>query len=463
MSSGYGLDYLAIASMALAPIFYGSFESISRLKGPGGKKSSKAFPEFSDSDDSEEETESVSSNDAYMFPIYGSISLFSLYIILKYFDKDYVNMLLMAYFAVAGVGALTDSTSLIAKKLTGLKLPLYHLSLTHKFKQLFDIKFTNLHLASLLFSTILVGVYMYTKNWILSNIIGLCFSFSALKLMKLDSIKTGIIMLSGLFFYDIFWVFGTEVMVSVAKNLDAPIKLVFPRNIFDPKSTFMMLGLGDIVIPGIFIALCLRFDHSQYLKSIKYAPKKALPPVLGNKKIGFPFPHPYFSACFISYILGLVTTFTVMYTFKAAQPALLYLSPACSLSVVILAIVRGELDQLFSYSEESEEKSDAKKETKSSSSIKSQTEHLEKIQHAEVTPNLSQNSFNPKKSALSPSSISSRPSASQISAGELADDEQDSQYDAKPSSDQSGSKSVDDSPQPDSSKKDKKKKKKFKN
>ena len=34
---------------------------------------------------------------------------------------------------------------------------------------------------------------------------------------------------AGLFFYDIFWVFGTPVMVSVAKNLDAPIKLLFPR------------------------------------------------------------------------------------------------------------------------------------------------------------------------------------------------------------------------------------------
>jgi hypothetical protein len=28
---------------------------------------------------------------------------------------------------------------------------------------------------------------------------------------------------------DIFWVFGTPVMVHVAKNFDAPIKLLFPR------------------------------------------------------------------------------------------------------------------------------------------------------------------------------------------------------------------------------------------
>jgi hypothetical protein len=33
---------------------------------------------------------------------------------------------------------------------------------------------------------------------------------------------------SGLFFYDIFWVFFTPVMVSVAKSFDAPIKVSIP-------------------------------------------------------------------------------------------------------------------------------------------------------------------------------------------------------------------------------------------
>ncbi|OMJ30277.1 Minor histocompatibility antigen H13 [Smittium culicis] len=459
MSNGLYLAYSALAVMALAPIFYGSYESISRLKGPEKKKSSKAFPEFSDSDDSEDEIDSVGSKDAYMFPVYGSISLFSLYIILKYLDKNYVNMLLSAYFALAGVGAATDSLSLLVKRLTGIKLPLYHLSLTHKLKQVFDLKFTNLHLATLLSSIILVGFYMATKNWILSNIIGLCFSFTAIKLMKLDSIKTGIIMLTGLFFYDIFWVFGTEVMVSVAKNLDAPIKLVFPKNLLNPANSFVMLGLGDIVVPGIFVALCLRFDQSQYLKSIKYVPKKPLPAALKNRKIGFPFPTPYFSACFVAYILGLVTTVFVMHTFKAAQPALLYLSPACSLSVVILAAARNELSELFGYSEETEENSEDKKSAKSSASAKNQTEHLEKIHQKEQTPNLGQSPIINKLHHLGVPNSKASQSSSQISAGELADDEHDSQYEPKLSSDQSTAKSTPAPSSPDSSKKDKKKKK----
>ena len=39
----------------------------------------------------------------------------------------------------------------------------------------------------------------------------------------------GVILLAGLFVYDIFWVFCTPVMVAVAKSFDAPIKLLFKR------------------------------------------------------------------------------------------------------------------------------------------------------------------------------------------------------------------------------------------
>jgi len=63
-----------------------------------------------------------------------------------------------------------------------------------------------------------------------------------------------------LFFYDIFFVFGTDVMLTVAKNIDAPIKLLFPRDWSVEEPKFSLLGLGDIVLPGLFIAMCLRYD-----------------------------------------------------------------------------------------------------------------------------------------------------------------------------------------------------------
>jgi hypothetical protein len=39
--------------------------------------------------------------------------------------------------------------------------------------------------------------------------------------------------------------------VTVAKSFDAPIKLLFPRDVFAAEFKFSMLGLGDIVIPGL--------------------------------------------------------------------------------------------------------------------------------------------------------------------------------------------------------------------
>jgi hypothetical protein len=49
------------------------------------------------------QTESMSTKDAYMFPVIGSGVLFSLYVLIKYISKEYVNMLLGAYFYLIGV------------------------------------------------------------------------------------------------------------------------------------------------------------------------------------------------------------------------------------------------------------------------------------------------------------------------------------------------------------------------
>jgi minor histocompatibility antigen H13 len=114
-----------------------------------------------------------------------------------------------------------------------------------------------------------------------------------IEMLSLGSFKIGAILLAGLFVYDIFWVFFTPVMVSVAKSFDAPIKLIFPTG--DAARPFSMLGLGDIVIPGIFVALALRFDLSR-----------------GHKKT-------YFYSAFAGYCAGLLVTILIMNWFQTAQ------------------------------------------------------------------------------------------------------------------------------------------------
>ena len=50
------------------------------------------------------------------------------------------------------------------------------------------------------------------RSALLTDVLGMSFSHNALSLLKLDSFKTGCVLLSGLFVYDIWWVFGTEVV-----------------------------------------------------------------------------------------------------------------------------------------------------------------------------------------------------------------------------------------------------------
>ena len=62
------------------------------------------------------------------------------------------------------------------------------------------------------------------QHWIANNIFGLAFSVNGVEMLHLNNVLTGCILLGGLFIYDIFWVFATDVMVTVARSFEAPIK-----------------------------------------------------------------------------------------------------------------------------------------------------------------------------------------------------------------------------------------------
>lgn len=107
---------------------------------------------------------------------------------------------------------------------------------------------------------------MVTKHWFFNNLLGLAFAIEGIEYLTITSTATGILLFVGLFFYDIFWVFCTPVMVTVATSFDAPIKLVYPHPAMLAKVNrpYAMLGLGDIVIPGLMVSLVLRYDISHH-------------------------------------------------------------------------------------------------------------------------------------------------------------------------------------------------------
>lgn len=156
------------------------------------------------------------------------------------------------------------------------------------------------------------------------------------------------------------------------------------------KRTMAMLGLGDIVIPGMMIAFALRFDlYLFYLRQQKQVnpeekadqgsrasensdekTKKARyfsatggwgerfwtsdnlqPAELKAKQ----FPKTYFHASLLGYTLGMISTLIVMQVAEHAQPALVYLVPGVLISLWGTAVVKGELKLLWEYTEDSGE------------------------------------------------------------------------------------------------------------
>jgi minor histocompatibility antigen H13 len=61
-------------------------------------------------------------------------------------------------------------------------------------------------LCFLLGSAFSIG-WLITKNWVLNNILGSCMAMLFLKTLRLNKLIPGVVLLSLLFFYDIFWVF----------------------------------------------------------------------------------------------------------------------------------------------------------------------------------------------------------------------------------------------------------------
>jgi len=303
------------------------------------------------SNKNKEKSEVISSKDAMQFPLMASVALFSLFIVFKIFPKEYLNWLLAIYFCVLGTWAMFEVAGSYSNKLfKSVPNREYCLTLTEKngekTENLVESKIDIHSICSLVLYAAAGIWYFYSKHWIANNMIGLAFSINAIQLLKLNSVVTGAILLAGLFIYDIFWVFGTNVMVTVAKNFNAPIKIVFPNAFLETglynSENCAMLGLGDIVLPGIFIALLLRFDLS----------------ISKDKRT-------YYHCGIFAYLVGLLTTMFVMVVFKHAQPALLYLVPTCVGFPLALAWFKGELAAMLKFNEDSEENEEScKKENK---------------------------------------------------------------------------------------------------
>ena len=433
----------------------------SAAKPPKREKHGDHRSEQDDTEEDQQKMEGLSPSDAIMFPVMAGCTLAGLYFIIRWLeDPALLNIILNWYFSVFGVlsvarlltdamgvlhsyifpgkyawnsrlwevrrgvkktESLPDRSMQISTPLPGLlsKLPLpgrlksFLWTLQGLPSQKLDIRIyihkitsSRFHLGpqgvfGLVIALAAISYYnLYDKPWWLTNLLGFGFAYSVLQIMSPTTFWTGTLILGSLFFYDIYFVFFTPLMVTVATKLDIPAKLLFPRPSGpedDPsKQALSMLGLGDVVLPGIMIGLALRFDlYLFYLRkqqrktTIKETETDGKPSdentpganivkakwqpatggwgerfwvgnmrsIIETQQHSGNFPKPYFHAGLVGYSIGMLCTLGIMHAFKHAQPALLYLVPGVLISLWGTALVKGDVKTMWEYTEAEDEDS----------------------------------------------------------------------------------------------------------
>lgn len=117
----------------------------------------------------------------------------------------------------------------------------------------------------------------------------------------------------------------------MATQIDLPMKLQCPElfNITYPIARCSLIGLGDIILPGIVLKYAYRCDQ-----------------LLGKRRL--------FPVAYLGYVCGLLACMYCLIVYQLAQPALLYLVPCIMIPVLCTArltsnfktIWRGDLDKL---------------------------------------------------------------------------------------------------------------------
>lgn len=174
---------------------------------------------FDDSD-----IEKMSMSDAIQFPIFAGCTLCGLYFGMKYFGKDVVNIFILSYIAVGGTtGVKALITSFVGNKFDHIDKD-YLVDFSLKKLDLI-VQITQFDIYCFFVSAAMMYAYYVSKNWIFNNILATMFCIHALQTGFISTFKNGFALLVLLFFYDIFFVFGTDVMLTVAKGIEGPIKL----------------------------------------------------------------------------------------------------------------------------------------------------------------------------------------------------------------------------------------------
>ncbi|KAJ0398670.1 hypothetical protein ATCC90586_007124 [Pythium insidiosum] len=184
--------------------------------------------------------------------------------------------------------------------------------------------------------------------WPLQDLLCVSLCFVVIDSIQLPNLKVATALLGTAFCYDIFFVyvspliFGSSVMVDVAAgganvqedqatkpvaHEKIPMVLSVPL-LFSYYGGNALLGLGDLILPGLLVSFCIRYDYC----------------------MAYPLSRRYFAVSSAAYAVGLLLANAMAIALRdvvKGQPALMYIVPLTLGSVCLMAYRRGELKEMW--------------------------------------------------------------------------------------------------------------------
>ncbi|XP_077173391.1 signal peptide peptidase-like 2A isoform X1 [Paroedura picta] len=313
---------IAVLTVALGG-FWSGMEELEELKASASSESTEV---------SRKNSESVIFNPAKIIVF---VILSCVMLVLLYYFYVWLVYVIIAIFCVASAISLYNCLAVLVRKIHFGQCRVAGCGTTFEVRLIFLLGFC--------IATAAVWVVFRNEErwaWILQDILGIAFCLNFIKTLKMPNFKSCVILLGLLLVYDVFFVFitpyitksGQSIMVEVAtgpfKNSEKlPVVMRVPRLQFCTPMIcgvpFSLLGFGDIILPGLLVAYCHRFDVQTSSSSV------------------------YFIFCCVGYAVGMLLTFLVLTLMKMAQPALLYLVPCTLIPSALVAWKRKEMKKFW--------------------------------------------------------------------------------------------------------------------
>jgi signal peptide peptidase-like protein 3 len=349
-------QYLMVGSVATLTVGVGSWMSTLGYCEEESETPSNRLP----SSTSSENHQDVTLCQALTFPLYSSISLLALF-----FFFNYIQYFLLLFLATGASCSVYQVFEVLHNVFLEYRLP-SHLNSIFPY-------------CNTLLTCIITFEWIRSGNFWCHNILGCALCIVFITTLRFPSLKIAALCLILLLVYDMFWVFFSEyifsdnVMVAVATKqasnpvsvvaeglkignyinatsfVELPIKLIFP-NTFTGR--VMMIGLGDIALPGALVSLALRCD-----KTVERQLKMA---VEEKKDLEALSQHPHetsmqrnfsksslFVSTLVAYFMSLLLAFFANVYSGHPQPALIYIVPVVLGTLCWAAYKNGSLVDIW--------------------------------------------------------------------------------------------------------------------